>query len=58
MKEVTAELRRRLEAEENERRAANQQNQLRLVKYEPFVFTTSQLILIIILNCLHLTTDH
>ncbi|XP_078356147.1 uncharacterized protein LOC144640957, partial [Oculina patagonica] len=30
MKEITAELRRRLEAEENERRAANQQNQLSL----------------------------
>jgi len=32
MKEVTAELRRRIEAEEHERRTANQQNQLRWVK--------------------------
>lgn len=36
MKEVTGELRRRIEAEEHERRTANQQNQLRWVKGEAF----------------------
>ena len=36
MKEVTGELRRRIEAEQHERRTANQQNQLRWVKRKPF----------------------
>ena len=31
MKEITVELRRRIEAEENERRTSNQQNQLKSV---------------------------